>query len=246
MVKGKAHYLNVFFNLQSMYLNNDLRGSESKLPASSLSSRSVKDALAGHLVAPLVEKNCVAFAYRIVWRYTDARHEETWNDITLYRTRCDQALANFEGISFFISSISGVYTKPSVKGEAPKHVFPALAYWIITDHIHSIKQENLMHYLTQTCPGSLVKPLGNMAHPLVGQVELCNTLYMVVKDYSNGFVRKKIENSVNGAVDTGPTSRVVVRDCDNFKPLLESTIGACMAYKMTMALQEASMLTNQM
>ncbi len=161
------------------------------------------------LAEPLVQQSRVGMALRILWR----RNEEmVWQQILMHRFACDMFLKNMEGVTMLVSSITGM------KGKSPnpaggKLVNPGIAYWIILES-------------TNIDPRAIVR---NLQGVLLGHAEIRllqeppfittidtiqNTLCTVMKDHSNSFIKRRINESqveTKDMSEKGLATRFVVK-----------------------------------
>ncbi len=226
--------------------------SESKFPACSISSRAMKGALLENLIEPIVERHCVVYAYRIIWRHEDERLVgPSWNRIVPQRLECDQIVKAREGVSFFISSITAVFNKANKKGASrPKLIFPAISYWVVSD-ADNFDHDGLMQALETVCYDAQIKHLTSLSLPLRLKEDMGASLCIALKDHNGGFIKQKIDASASacyGSYSTPystmpePPSKIVVKD-SNFAGFLQENIIKLKQARIGLVLEDDTLMT---
>lgn len=91
------------------------REPELSLPSGRFSSTSQRQALHDTLVLPLVARQDVKVeGFRIAWRHSGSL-PNNWAKIVPYRNETDEVLRSYPNIGFFLSCITGVYSKGKAK-----------------------------------------------------------------------------------------------------------------------------------
>lgn len=149
-------------------------------------------------MAPLVDRSCHAVGFRAIWRIKDeTKLKHAWDSLVRHRQSIDQVVQSVEGIAFYISSITGVFSKPSHKGEVPQEIYPAVAYWL------ALKNPDFDPYTLMNAISNIFNTETRLiSNPTMPSVENFTTsLCAVLKDQMNGFVRQKIKESVSCCPD---------------------------------------------
>jgi len=170
------------------------RNMDQKYPSNNLSSKPIKDSLAEHLVIPTVSSSCAIYACRMVWRNdNEEENDANWLDIVSKRLHIDSIIRALPGIGYFVSAITAIFNKPSRKGDVPKFIYPAVAYWIVSAG-GTLAQQQLWGALQTACPNAEVRLLGRSA-PLESQQAASSALHIVLKDHNSGYVRQRLVSS---------------------------------------------------
>ncbi len=179
-----------------LYVYPSPDGQKALYPNTNLTSGSQKEVLRNTLANPLVEKNCTAVSFRIIWRSNDQERDHVWKNILNKRDMCDTILKKVGGVAFFISSITGLYNKPK-NPQSPKIVYPAVSYWIAMES-SEIKGREIMLMLQSSLQldGAENVDLRTLQEPPLVTVEtMCAALYCAVKDHGSGYVKRRIAES---------------------------------------------------
>ena len=169
-----------------------------KYPNINLTSAAIRETLTRHLVLPAVERHARVIPFRLVWRGLDHELADVWGNIVALRERVDAMVRQVDGISFFVSSVTGTVSIHVRKQDQPTDIFPALAYWVVGEG----PQFNESALMTTVMNNGLGATFRQMAQrkTKVGTEGAADrgaaTLYMVVKDHGEGFVRGKIDESL--------------------------------------------------
>ncbi len=192
--------------------------SDVQYPTTNLTSAQQRQALQDALVTPLLQLPAAAVAFRVVWRGSEDGKDLVWKNILTHRHYCDEQVKTMPEVGLFLSSISGVVTRPP-KPALPT-VSPALAYWVVLKpgvRDDSLGRERIKHMQIHYQGSAEVKALHEP--PLVHTMEAMNSsLYVAMKDHANGFVKKKIAESIEeppgDMMDLKCPVRIVVLDSD--------------------------------
>ena len=104
-----------------------------RYPRHSLEGQALKEALRREIVTPVIARCDQVLAFRVVWRETDETAlDAAWDAVALQRRKCDAVVRAHPDTEFFVSSITGIFTKGAVKGFKPRSIFPAVSYWMVT------------------------------------------------------------------------------------------------------------------
>ena len=144
-------------------------------------------------MAAIQRKVC---AFRLVWLPKDHKQniDHIWSEIIAFRVQLDELVAEIPGIAFFLSAITATTTRPKVFSAGfPVKNNPGLAQWIISSDplFNELEFYRRVHS----------KGFGAHLKPLVDQpgqarkAEMSNALFLVAKDYGEGFVRNKVNAS---------------------------------------------------
>lgn len=176
----------------------------------------LKAALSRELVTPVVCRGDLARAFRIVWRETGDSLRDAWESIALQRQRCDAIVSAQANVEFYVSSITGVFTKGSSKGFTPRAVFPAISYWMVSTpdlDIGDVRAQ-VMRRLRDVSARAQFKPITAQRRVATDTVtDLSAPLYVVLKDHNSGYIRRRLEHSMNILDDVSEAhapSRIVV------------------------------------
>ena len=168
---------------------------ERHYPSNNFSSRVQKDALQQHLLTPLFAQSPGSvLACRLVWRITGPLAETAWDQLAINRRSCDRAIVLHPDVSFFVSSVTGVFNKANRAGMATQNIYPALAYWIVFNQPVIDPTPVLTSLRAVANDKPEVRIIGNIAN--TPYASMCSGLYAVLKDYSNTFVQKKLARSL--------------------------------------------------
>lgn len=169
---------------------------ERRYPNNNFASKSQKEALQQFLLQPvsmmLIGSQVVAC--RLIWRVTGEDATHAWGQIAANRQACDAAIRDINGVAFFVSSVTGVFNKPSRKGMLLQHIYPALAYWVIhRDPLFPVNQ--VLSRLSAVAVGQPeVRVIGSTSHTQYNSMS--SSLFAVLKDHTNSFILKKLSSSI--------------------------------------------------
>ena len=165
-------------------------------------------------------------AFRIMWRVQAEELEAAWRDIVGFRRRSDDIVRRHgEGdVSFFMSAVTGVFTKGrgSIKdGERRRTVYPAISYWVVLggDRARDDATERvLFRHLGSANPTASIKYITTVQSSDSNVTEsasldvLAAPLFVTLKDHSNNFTHRKVQESAHhlGLTDTSVAKMVVV------------------------------------
>ena len=157
---------------------------------------------------PLVQRGLYGQGFRVIWRVHGEQQETAWAQVAARRLEADAFLSAQPSIGLFVSSVTGAFTKPSHKGQAPQEIFPALAYWVV-GHDHTMNINTLITQVSNLFGRVETREIGSGRTP---QDRMSSSLFVVLKDHSNSYVRKRnVESLVSlGSQATMPTSRMIV------------------------------------
>jgi hypothetical protein len=206
-----------------------------------LGSKQQKDALRIHLVEPLVRNYLFdVVSLRVIWRINDNEQvEQAWRDIVWLRKQCDEVVSRIDGISFFISSITGAFSKPHRGKYQDVTVYPAISYWIVSEKsLEATREFNMVSISNGILFGLgnknvIVKPINiPMAGKLGAHSQCLNAvdllappLFVVMKDHTNYFTIKKVEHSAEMCGDEHhAVARFVVVDTYRFRGFLQMAV----------------------
>ena len=208
----------------------------SRYPLNNLQCTVLKTALSRDLVTPVVCRGDLARAFRVVWREASYDSlEAAWHTIALQRRKCDAVVRAHPGVEFFVSSITGMFTKGSSKGYKPRAVFPAISYWMVTSpdgDDGGDSRAEVMCRLREVCARVEIKPITAQRRPVPDSVaDISAPLYVVLKDHNSGYIRRRLEHSFNmlgDAIDAHSPSRIVAlsgsRYCDHLTSVLSTLL----------------------
>ena len=192
-----------------------------RFPQHNLASIPIKKALARVLVLPMVQKKaCSVLAFRVLWRdaATD-KLKESWQRIVEYRIQCDQAMCQVASLKFFVSAVTGVFTKARSVQTSATNIFPAISYWLVLEDANFCEGP-LFRQLTDMFSGASVKYILTQ-HTVSGTAlpldSFAAPLYVTLKDFKNSYVRSKVDESAQlcGTQDAA-ISKLVVCDRERF------------------------------
>ena len=198
----------------------------------------LKASLSRDLVTPVVCRGDLVQAFRVVWRETaDDSLETAWHTIALQRRKCDAVVRAHPNVEFFVSSITGMFTKGSSKGFKPRAVFPAISYWMVTtpddDDGGDSRVQEVMHRLRKIFARAEIKPITAQRRPLPDAVaDISAPLYVVLKDHNSGYIRRRLDHSLNlldDASEAHAPSRIVAPSDSSYCDHLTSVIPTLLA-----------------
>lgn len=172
---------------------------------------------------PLYNQGLCGYGFRLIWRVLGDMQETAWSEIVARRMEADNFIAKQSEFSMFISSITGVFTKPSMKGQVPQNVFPTLAYWVVTGQNYDVR-----HILAKLCTafaGVEVREVGSGMNTLN---RMASSLYPVLKDHNNSYILKRNMASlqhvgIKADSNQMPPSKLVVLN-PGFQNFLENIV----------------------
>ncbi len=186
-----------------LHLQN--RGREAQYPLAGISSSVQREAIKQSLALPLAQKGCIGMAFRIIWR---TNQDMVWKQIVSYRSACDRFLNNTQGVSMFVSSITGMVGKSA----AGKLVNPGVAYWIVLS-CSSVDPRAIVRNIQGVLHGQAeVKLL--QEPPVIHTVDtIFGTLCTVMKDHNNSYVRRRMaEAQLEGEASALFPCRIVAQN----------------------------------
>jgi len=186
----------------------------------------LKTALSRELVAPVVRHGDLVFAFRIIWRQTTESLEAAWDSVALQRRNCDGVMRAQPNIEFFVSSITGVFTKSATKGANTAPIFPAISYWVATtlstnDGECEDMYWRIIHQLQGLCADAELKPIKAQTRRFK-EVDACisASLYVVLKDHRSGYIRWRVDRSLSVLGDVSEArapARIVVMPSSKYR-----------------------------
>ena len=151
----------------------------------------------------------------------------TWADIVRLRQGMDDLVATIPVASFFISAISASTTMIKadstsvVKGESSKtdyKIVPSVSYWMVTND-HEVDMRDLFKGMQVNQFGAVLK-LQLQPYQEQSEEQLCNAVFLCVKDNLEGCVRQLVDTSTlkyhasDEEVSREPIVKIVVKDSD--------------------------------
>ena len=176
---------------------------ETILPAPSLRSRPVRKILAEQIVGPVLERGWRVAAFRMNWQqHKETLNQNVWKAIVQLRTDLDSLVKKMDGILFFISAVTATQSlqTQSTSGSNVRYkIYPGVAYWLVTrDHIADAL---LYKHMQNNSLGAVLKL--QLKHYQKTEKDICNALYLTVKDNIEGCVRRMVDGSAN-TLSSGP------------------------------------------
>ncbi len=201
---------------------------ETLYPISNMTSTSHKQAIRQHLAHPIVEQMCSITAFRVIWRVPGGDVDQAWKSIVAHRKACDDIIMQNQNIDFFISNITGLCNKPSRKGEAPKNIYPGVAYWVVS--ADNVDHTTVLDRITTFVREQAVVKIIHCAR----QSDLCidkvsSSLFSVLKDHKSGYVIRRMQESQQAlahAEEIGLPSRVYLPSRSKLKTLVMGAVSA--------------------
>ena len=188
----------------------------------------MKEALLSHVVAPIVLHNeLITSAYRVTWRVSENLIDEAWAKIHDHRQRCDAAISGVPGVCFFVSAITGVFSKPTRKCQTPKAIYPAISYWLVSNRECELDKREIVECFEIATFGAEVKRVeGRFGRTPHGVTEEKSAgLFITVKDYpSFGYVYNKMCDA-NGSSEQ-LISKIVVKEMNEVPNLIPDLVRA--------------------
>ncbi len=116
-----------------------------------------------------------------------------WKQILPHRAACDRFLKNTDGISFMVSSVTGMVAK-SPNPAAGKIVNPGVSYWLVLESSNvdpRVVVRNMQGALQGEAELRLLRE-----PPLITSLDAMeNTLCNVMKDHNNSYIKRRISES---------------------------------------------------
>ena len=207
-----------------------------RYPLNNMQCPVLKDALSRQIVTPVIACGDQVLAFRVVWRETDETALETaWDAVALQRRKCDAVVRAQPNLEFYASSITGVFTKSVAKGMKPRAIFPAVSYWMVTSPDGDDGDARaVMTWLHGIYVGAEIKPITSQRRQSSDATASTSApLYVVLKDHSSGYVRRRVERSLHilGEVsEARAPSRFVVlpnsKYCNHIKSAIQTLMAA--------------------
>ena len=204
--------------------------SSSRYPLNNLQCPMLKEALSRELVTPVVRRGDVTRTFRIIWREMGDSLMAAWDSIALQRRRCDAVVRALPNVEFYVSSITGVFTKGSWKGFKPSAIFPAISYWMVTTpdvDIGDVRAQ-VMRRLQDVNARAQFKPITAQRRlPSDTVADLSAPLYVVLKDHNSGYIHRRLEHSLNVLSDISEAhapSRIVVLPNSKYRNHLTNAV----------------------
>ena len=173
-------------------------------PENNLQGANLKEALCREIVLPVVANGDQILAFRVVWRETETSREAAWESIVQQRRRCDAVVRAHHGVEFFVSSITGVFTKGNAKGLKPGAIFPAVSYWMVTvsgvdDDMMCLQVKSRMCSVYPHVNIKAIKTLASRSSDVV--TCFSGSLYVVLKDHRSSYIRRRVDRSLDSLGD---------------------------------------------
>ncbi len=180
----------------------------------SVTSAAQKETLTTGLIKPLLEQNSTAMSFRVVWRSSDEGREFAWKNILSHRVICDNVIRNLDGISLFISAITGCVSRPAKP--KPPVITPAVAYWALLESA-DVNPRKIILQLQESVQGQAEVKLLQEPPLLQNAESMINTMCVVMKDHGNNYIKRRIAESYEElknhvAVDLGQPAKIVVKN----------------------------------
>lgn len=176
----------------------------------------VRDVLEHSLARPVLAEAHEVTAFRLFWRGQDTI--TGWKNIIYNRMELDAVVAEYPGVSFFISAITATARDPKTtysNNDARLRAYPALGYWIVTRD-STFDRHALMKKLSEAAEGAELKTMLQCDGEKVNEVGALN---LIVKDYGKGYVQQRIKES---AGEDHPTIRFILKEEHFEEKLLEA------------------------
>ena len=213
------------------------RATDQKYPANNLSSRAIKEALLHHLIIPTMHLTNTVYAFRLVWRHEEEDpNESSWLAVVPNRIRCDDIIQQIPGVEYAVSAVTAIFNKPSRKGQVPKCIFPAIAYWMVVDE-KSFKLDEFYSIMQQACPFATIRVVGGTS-PIDSMESICASLHIVLKDHSSGYIRQRMCSSTMAANlepearGTHTSCRILLCNKEKYGPVVLGALPALIASKL--------------
>ena len=167
-----------------------------KYPRSKLDSVAIIRAVTSQLLEPVLSAGDHVTAFRVTWRMSGEQLDAAWRTIITLRERLDAAVLRAPGVQFFVSSISGVYTK-GPKGFTPTDIFPAINYWMVSDGCQDNDPVMTLMSLQRVVPDAAVKQIHVSRRRTASELVLLRApLLVVFKDHNSRYIRRRIVASI--------------------------------------------------
>ena len=208
-------------NIQRLMCANTFQGA-CRYPHNNLQCPFLKEALTREFVTPVIQHGDQPFAFRVVWRQTDDEPlEAAWDAIAIQRQRCDAVLRAQPNVEFFVSAVTGVFTKSATKGIKPRAVLPAVSYWVVmvpcaNSHDDNALPWRLTSQLHGVCADAECKAITvqtRRSSSSEGAANISAPLYVALKDHRSRFIKRRVDRSLRMLGDDNEArapSRVVV------------------------------------
>ncbi|KAI0239088.1 hypothetical protein LSAT2_010153 [Lamellibrachia satsuma] len=197
-----------------------------RYPHNNLQCPVLKEALTRELVTPVIRLGDQTFAFRIVWRETSESLEAAWDAVALQRRKCDTLLRAQPNVEFFVSSITGVFTKSATRGLKPRAIFPAVSYWIVTNpNANDVNSDDIQWRISRqlhtVCTNAEFKPIkAQMQRFSEPAAYISASLFVVLKDHRSGYIRRRVDRSLHVLGDVSEArapARVVVLHSSKYR-----------------------------
>ena len=185
--------------------------------------------LSEYLVEPIAQTDCKVCTFRLMWHGSVAESEQVWSQLPYYQEAIDRIITEPAQVALAVSAVTATSTRPKSGSDklAPTdtpdkfRTFPGLAYWIVLQNEQDFTETDLYNRIYENCFGARLKSLSDQAVASDLQ-EMCSTLYLVVKDNVDGYVRWKLDAvlpSTDGEIFQ-PVVKVYARAEQDFNTLL--------------------------
>lgn len=188
--------------------------------------------LSEYLVEPIAQTDCKVCTFRLMWHGSIEELEHVWSRLAYYQEEIDRIITEPAQVALAVSAVTATSTRPkSGSGKLANgteqadrgKTFPGLAYWIVLQNEEEFSETDLYNKIYENCFGARLKTLSDKAVASDLQ-EMCSTLYLVVKDNVDGYVRYKLDSAVpqngEGEHSYQPVVKVYARAEQDFKTLL--------------------------
>ena len=188
--------------------------------------------LAEYLVEPIAQTDCKVIAFRLMWHGTVEELEQVWTRIAFFQEDLDRIISEPPQVALAVSAVTATSTRPKsgtgkLTGEdaAEKYrTFPGLAYWIVLQNEKEFSEDDLYRKVSENCFGARVKSLSDKT-VAADLAEMCSTLYLVVKDNVDGYVKRKLDAVLPSVEDVDdmsshPIVKIYARAEQDFSTLM--------------------------
>ena len=134
--------------------------------------------------------------FRLSWFGTDSSLlERVWQNIVSLQEQMDQFIGNTPGVKVLISAYTGTLSGRTTKTDNPgvRMTYPGLAYWVVCES-EQINEQLFMRQLHESALGARIKSL--LYEFDQTKEKVTNALFVVLKDCTGGFVRRKVDESL--------------------------------------------------
>ena len=180
---------------------------------------------------PIAQTDCKVCTFRLMWHGSVTESEQVWTQLPYYQEAIDRIITEPAQVALAVSAVTATSTRPkSGSGKLGNldntpdkfRTFPGLAYWIVLQNEQDFTESDLYNRIYENCFGARLKSLSDQAVASDLQ-EMCSTLYLVVKDNVDGYVRWKLDavpSTTEGELNFQPVVKVYARAEQDFNTLL--------------------------